>query len=536
MPVKKSTTVTAETEAPPNYTVPFYVGSDPEYLLFYGQRGLNAKDVISNFFSCDPDFTHKPQGYAPIKKLHDSKVGELGWDGASSTGELRPKASKDIRKHVDFLGSMLESIHEKMPYVDITTLSIGSPIGGHVHVDSAISQEEYNSDRKKKAMRKRQNKILMTFLLPIIASDHRISAMARMTGSYGNLGDIRYDQKTNSTTAEIRGLTAEWLTTPKIATSTLAYIACVWHEIQKRTDELYKNPNLIRSQTHADSIHRLLLSDYNLITNALVKDIKSIVKGFELYPQFRAEVDYILNPKRVYADKEKAGWNINKGWKFNSKTQPTKSALLSTSAVQEILTKENVPDIEHNFAVNYNDDYNVSTFAKAISDRVATMNWQLKNSYALFGFRKGATGYTAMTEDNQFFCMSDNHTKDKIMHTSQNMMDRYRGKRHGNSSMDPKTGKTSGKDLKTIVIGIPYDVRAKDDYTEMINLIWEIENGKIKAQAPEAFTVTETVGKNQPQYDMQEVVDNFSTSDSSFNESINSVIREANENNQLCAD
>lgn len=516
-------------------TIPFYIGSDPEYLLFYGQRGLDASHILRNFFGNDTEkYGHVSEGYF-IKG--GEKNGNFGWDGSSSTGELRPKATKNIYEHVDFLGNMLQAIHDKMPFVDITTLSIGSPIGGHIHVDSHIPYGEDNmtSDAMKK--RKRADKILMTFLLPLIASDHRISSLARLQGEYGKLSDIRYEQKENCVTAEIRGLTAEWLTTPKIAVSTLAYITCVWNEIRKKTDELYQHPNLIRTNQHADSVHRLLLSDYNLITQALVKDLKKTIKDFELYPQFKEEIDYILNPLRVYKDKEKVGWTINRGWNFN-KNQPklTKKTLLDNRIIQEILNKEDVPNIERSFAVNYNDDYNVAMFAKAISDRVATMGWQLKNRYALFGFRKGIEGLTAIDQNGKFYSLSTNGTRTQILQTAKNMFDRLgRDNSYGGTRINPKTGKTVGRDSETIVIGLPYDIRAVDNVAPMIELIWRIENGKLTAKDHAEFTIVEPeVGKTNQGRDLGECVEQYrvepGSTHNSNNDAIERIIND-NENN-----
>lgn len=528
-PTKKTATKKKAVAAKPTGAIPFHIGSDPEYLLFYGQRGLDASRVLTNFFQNDPLFSRESEGF---KILANPNAGNFGWDGSSSTGELRPKACKDVYEHVDKIGAMLKAIHDKMPFVDITTLSIGSPIGGHIHVDSTFTRSEGNMTSADMKKRKQADKIMTTFLLPLVASDHRISAMARLTSSYGKLNDIRYESKSNCVTAEIRGLTAEWMTTPKIAASTLAYVVTVWNEINKRQEELFKHPNLMRTNSHSDAVHRLLLSDYNLITDALTKDLKKVVREFELYPQFKNEIEYILSPNKVYKDKEKAGWTINKGWGFNSHLpKPTKRSLLDSRIVQEILNKEDVPNIERSFAVNYNDDYNVAMFAKAISDRVATMNWPLKNNYALFGFRKGFEGFTALNQKGQYYVMSNNATKQDIMRISKNMFDRIGNSgRYGSTRINPKTGKTIGRDSETIVIGIPYDLRANDNVIPMIELIWAIENGKISPQSPDAFTVTmQESGKEPPKPDLNDCVESSALRDghnSSYSNATEQIIND----------
>lgn len=525
---KKTTVKKAVKEEPENKgVIPFYVGSDPEYLLFYGQRGLDASRILRTFFDNDSvNFGRADEGYYFKDKVD---IGNFGWDGSSSTGELRPTACQNIYEHVDKLGDMLKAVHDKMPFVDITTLSIGSPIGGHIHVDSHIPYADSSMSGNALKKRKKADKILMTFLLPLVASDHRISSLARLQGSYGKLSDIRYEQKSKCVTAEIRSLTAEWLTTPKIAAATLAYVTCVWNEIRNNSDELYKHPNLIRTNTHADSVHRLLLSDYNLITDALTKDLRQVVRKFELYPQFKDEIEYILNPAKVYKDKEKVGWTINKGWGFDKdRPRPNKRTLLDNRIIQEILNKEDVPNIERSFAVNYNDDYNVAMFAKAISDRVATMGWQLKNQYSLFGFKKGITGISAQNSQGLFYSFADNSTRAGILTTCKNMYERLgRNNRFGGTRINPKTGKTVGRDSESIVIGLPYNIRAMDNVNPMIELIWEIENNKLTAKPEAEFTVTAPeVGKIPARPDLGETIENATVAEGSTHNSTHTHIED----------
>jgi len=510
-------------------TLPFYIGSDPEYLLFYGKRGLNAKHMIQNFFQ-NGDYSPTSAGFLI------PSVGDFGWDGASSTGELRPDASKDIRKHVDFLRKMLKTINKELPFVDISTLSIGSPIGGHIHVDSWIhadpelfssAMDSLNTQGKK--IRNRADKIMSTYLLPIVASDHRISAMARLQGSYGKLNDFKYETKTNSVTAEIRGLTAEWLTTPEIAYATLAYVATVWHEISINHEKLNKLKFILRHQSHCDSVHRLLLSDYDVVSGALAKEIKKSVKEFALYPQFKKEIDFILNPKKVYETKEKAGWNINKGWGFTTKfPKITKRSLMTNDAVRAVLAKENVPNIERSFAVNYNDDYNVSLFAKAISERVATLHWPLKNTYALFGFRKGVEGLTAYQGNGNYYAMSSNQPKAKTIETTELMYRRLAEQNtYGSARINPKTGRTIGKESETIVIGLPYDIRATDNIAPMIELIWKIEKGQLPLQESALFAVDPGEVNKTERPDMETGLENADRNmDGSHDERMQDIINQ----------
>lgn len=513
-----------------NKKLPFMIGSDPEYLLFYGNRSLDTKPILKNFFDNDPKFVLEPREEKGFMfSSEEVPSGDFGWDGQPSTGELRPRATKSVEQHVEFIGKMLEAINNKLPFVDITTLSIGSPIGGHVHLDNPFfPEEEITSTNKRK--NNQANKILTTFLVPIIAADHRISAMARLAGSYGKLSDIRNEYKGNTVTSEIRGLTAEWLTTPELAKATITYLAVVWHEICKDNvrKRLYQSDTILRSSSHQDSVHRLLLSDYNIITKALVREIKKEVKTFELYEKYKEECDLILNPNKVYKIKEKAGWNINKGWKLNKEIpKPTKKSLLDTRMIQNMVSKEEFPNIEEHFAVPYNNDYNVATFAKAISERVAVLNWSLKNRYILFGFRKKVKGMSIRTDQNEYFMMSENETKDKISSICQKMRGRFNNL---DIRINPKTGKNTDINQNTIIIGLPYDMRAQNDTKTLIKTIWDIENNNLEAKPFDDWPERELeeVGKESPTEELLDCVKYYSHNpdESDHSQTMRQVVRE----------
>ena len=85
-----TTAQTTPVEAP-SKVLPFKVGADPEFLLFHGTRALDASNIIRSFF----ENSGLRSGYAGYKI---PEIGEFGWDGASSTGELRPNASNDPKQ------------------------------------------------------------------------------------------------------------------------------------------------------------------------------------------------------------------------------------------------------------------------------------------------------------------------------------------------------------------------------------------------------------------------------------------------------
>lgn len=480
--------------------LPFMIGSDPEFLMFFGNRGLDASNIINSFFE-NKSYIQEGSGYVI------PNVGNFGWDGASSTAELRPKATKQIGKMLAELRTMLEVIVEKIPTVDLTTLSIGSPIGGHIHVDSFMHRPTEGATAKEVT---RVENIMATYLLPLSASDHRVSALTRLKGgNYGKLTDFRYENKGRVVTAEIRGLTAEWLTTPKTAYATFAYIVTVWHELSKRNIELYKDDFITKNKEQNQTLQRMMLSDFKIIEQGITRAIKKKIKTFELYPQFKTAIDWILEPEEVLRHKEKVGWNINTGWQLTAPKKPSKADLLNPNKAINILKKHKIPDINGHFGFMYNDDYNVNLFSTAISERIAALNWQLKNDYFFFGFKKSVEGYGAMSPDNKFYVMPSNQSTQDTINTMEKMQHRSVGSQI--ARIDPKTGKIRKANNNTkIIIGIPYNDRADKNTKNLVELIYKIENNKLVAKDASTFSPTVTTAKEQT-VSLENIVDTTSS-------------------------
>ncbi len=476
--------------------LPFMIGCDPEFLMFFGTRGLDASDIIKSFFRNHPEYKlQNDSGYTI------PNVGNFGWDGSSSTGELRPVATKNIQTMVDNIGKMLQTLSEKFPTVDLTTLSIGSPIGGHIHLDDFLHNMDSDGyvTINTKAEKIRVENILATYLLPLCASDHRISALNRLqenNGRYGKITDFRFEKKGSIITNEVRGLTAEWMTTPYLTYATFAYIATVWHELKTKSLELNKADYIPRTKQQTESLQRMILGDYKIIERGITQEIRKSIKTFELYPQFKEHIDFILKPDVVMQHKESVGWNINTGWNLNKTKKPTKRALISPNTALNILRKQNIPDIKEHFALMYNDDYNVNLFSTAIAERIAGLNWQLKNDYFLFGFKKDVEGYGAMAPDGNMYTMPINRETEETRILMLRMQERSIGRI--TARIDPKTGQIRhANNNKKIIIGIPYEDRANKNPKGLIELIYKIENNKIKAQPISTFTSSRVVAKDE---------------------------------------
>jgi len=485
----------------------FKLGADPEFLLFHGTRALNAQNLMKNFMKRKAGLRESNMGYTI------TGAGEFGWDGAASTGELRPEPEDSPEGLTQNMKILIEAMFKHMPFLDYTTLSIGSPIGGHLHLDvpgklvrnirhdfeeeeDAFDEDEENNRITKKEQQAEMNritKLLATFSMPIIASEHRISSTGRLQGgSYGKADDVRWDRRGDGGTIELRGLSAEWLTSEKTCLATCAYFAVIINELVKRNTELIKDEAILKTKGHIKAVQMMMLSDYSVIENAIVRSLAKTVKKFELYPKFKTEVDFILNPHAVMAEKEKHGWTLTSGWNLGDTAKPpTKKDIFSNKKIVNKLKSTDHVAIEEGLTVPFNDDYNVSLFAKSITDRIATLNWKLNNEYFLFGLRKGIQGYAAMQcKSNKFFVTPENGGQSTLKETCDKMAKKFESLTRNNIRIDPKTGKTRRWGLNQVIIGIPYDPRAENDPKELLELVWELEKQNMEAKDLEQFKTT----------------------------------------------
>ncbi|MDO8640171.1 MAG: hypothetical protein Q7R33_01385 [Nitrosarchaeum sp.] len=494
--------------------LPFNIGADPEFLFFHGTKALDASEILTNFLSNQPNIRKAPaNNQGQNLGFAIENLGEIGWDGAASVGELRPTPSHGPADLTEKIRQLITIMYSKLPALDITTLSIGHPIGGHIHIEidrnKAYQDKGERITSQKMAELNRIEKLIATYLMPIIASEHRLCSNGRLTATkYGKADDFRWENRSDTkATIELRGISAEWLTSPKIANATLAYTAVITHEIFNRNQELIKENFILRTKNHISSMQELMLLDYNIIEKSIVNNIKRTVKNFEFYPLFKEEIDYILKPQEVLKEKTKYGWNMVNGWQLNkNKKQPTKKALYSNHNVTSKLNKENQVLIQRNFDIPYNDDYNVTFFAKAITDRIAALNWNLKYEYFLYGLKKGIEGYSAMDcQTTTFFQIPTNTEHTNIQNAAQKMSEKFEQCIGNAVKIDPKTGKIRQWGKNQIVIGIPYEPRTKNDTTTLIDLIWQIENNKIKAQKISNFA-TPAIAITQPPKSTEDII------------------------------
>lgn len=506
----------------PVFILPFKIGGDPELLLFYGDKHIHAGNTIPKFLKTK--YEQKENGY---------KIGEngaLGWDGASATAEIRPKESNDVNQLTENIKQLFITANKEMPLFDMSTLSIGKPVGGHFHVEAP------ELFRDNDALQAKLRKIIATLLIPITSSEHKISSTQRTKGGYGQISDIRSHSEFK--TIELRGPSAEWLTSEKICKSTISYIAVIWNEILKNHKELAKNRTTFRNLSQTKALQELITADYKPVTDTITKEIAKEIRKFELYPQFKEEVEFILNPEAVYKEKEKHGWNINNGWNLGNTATPTKKNLNEKKKIKEKVQAMDIELMTNTFSISYNDDYNVSTFANAISERIATLNWNLTHEYFLFGLKKETIGYIAAKASEHTggygltktcYTIPSNISKENSLTILNNIANRLQRETSNTLKINPKTGKACSGTSNTIIIGIPYEIRAKEDIKSLVDLIWNIENKKTKHQEIDKFTTQ--VVSNKDEINTKEIID-AGTSEQQFETEMRNDIEESIANYQ----
>lgn len=453
--------------------LPIKVGCDPEFMMFYGNRPANAQAMFQSFF--------RNTGLLHGQGIRVIGAGEIGTEGSAAiVGEMRPNPGSSPEELTRNIGTLIKAMHDHMPLLDMSTLSIGHPIGGHMHLDMPMEFAK-NAKVQSKLVR-----IAATMMMPIFASEHRMCAASRYTQShYGHAHDVRYAIKGETLCIELRALTSEWMCTPRICEATIAYLAVIWHEACKRYEELSKENVVFKSQPQIEAIQRMILTDYKPMADSLVNDIGKLVRTFELYEQFKEECEFILNPSAVYAEKEKVGFELFQGWGFRDKVKPiTKRSVLADKAIRSKIRTVNVDLLSSTISMPYNNDFNIQMYAKALAERTAALGWQLKHEYFFFGLKKGVEGFVAArVHSDEYFSIPENSPYKDVTHAVTKMRQRFNNVKEVSSAtkIDPKTGKTRRGNINAIVVGIPYDVRQKKNIKPLIELIWRIERETLKS-------------------------------------------------------
>lgn len=460
----------------------FTIGADPEFNLIMQGRRIIANLSMKELLKKDPELKSSDMGY-------DYKsYGNIGWDGCSSTGEIRPKPAKKPEDVVENMEKMLKKFCEKAPLFDISTLSYFASVGGHIHFSVP---KEYQTNNKLANIHKK----LASFYLPLMLSESKVNLQLRLKNGYGKLTDYRTarydgngineDPGTDFNGYEFRSPSAEWITTKKLALATLAYLGVVYNEIINHPKKMKDLANLFyHTEKQAEALQMLAISDFKVFTKMLFKNIKKAVRTFEFYPEYKEEVNYIFNPAKILEDKRKVSYNVVQGWNISPVIkQPNKKDLVNRKQISKLATKINLDLISELINIGYNNDLNVDLFAKNLAERIALYKWRLRNTYFLFGLRKGIQDFIAFDNRENIYrgqeMIMTTSDKDAALQLYRRMKDKY--EYSASNSRYPQNIMTLINDMdpervgKIYLIGIPYLLRIDHNINPFLCFIHDLE-------------------------------------------------------------
>lgn len=440
--------------------LPFKLGADPEFCIVLQEKLVPANQLLTTLFGPEHD---DRMGF------NVGTHGILGWDGASATGEIRPSPSNDPSKLTENIRKLFEHLTKKTELFSLSTLSDKAPIGGHIHF-------ELPPDKQGQVTVSNIHKKMMSFYIPVMLGENNMNLRMRNRQNYGKITDHRSEQHDGAVTYEFRVPSAEWITTPKVAEATLAYLACVYNEILHHPKNFLKNRNLItKNEAQAKALQELTLANFEALTSVICGKIKKALKTFEYYEHYKEQIDFILNPKRVLKEKERVDYNIVQGWELGQAGNPTKRQLLSEKQLRERASKVDLDSLSCLISIQYNQDEYVDLFVRAIKHRIIAMNWKLQNNYFLFGLKRGVKAPIVRNKMGEYLTGHE-QIKTKldwqvIDETFNRMDSRFR-------TTDLRQAEDHNK--RQIIIGLPYDLRIAQDTKTIIELVHSIEKGRYK--------------------------------------------------------
>ncbi len=460
--------------------LPFKLGADPEFCIILQDKLVPANQLLQTLFGPDND---DRMGYT-VKQ-----AGILGWDGASSTGEIRPSPNADPTKLVDNIRQLFTHLTDKTELFSLSTLSAKAPIGGHIHF-------ELPEDRSGRVSVSNIHKKMMSFYIPVMLGENNMNLRMRNKQNYGKITDYKSEQQSNGArTYEFRVPSAEWITTPKVAEATLCYLACVYNEVLHHPRNFLKNRNLItKNEAQARALQELTLANFDALTSVICGKIRKALKTFEYYEHYKDQINFILAPKRVLKEKEKFDYNIVAGWGLSKGGNPTKRMLLSERQLRDRASRVDLDSLSCLITVQSNPDEYVDSFVRAIKHRIIAMNWKLKNNYFLFGLKKGIKDPIARNKMAEYlFGAEQIKTKldwQSIDDTFSRMDSRFR---------TVEMRQTEGHNKKQIVLGLPYDMRIAQDTKKIVELVHSIEKGQFEPKPINTSNLEDDNGKELSQ-------------------------------------
>jgi hypothetical protein len=468
----------------------FKIGADPEFNLELEGKKLDAAATLKTILGSNKEFKFIEKG--------GNNVGGYKYKTLGETGEIRPSAEKTPKDLVENMKQIFTKFYEIAPSFQITTLSRYAPIGGHIHfeLNDKITEDRDTQMAKVQAIHKR----MASFMLPITLGENKVNLMVRLRsdkkfGQYCTADAFRVEHqytKANGEpgyTYELRVPSAEWLTTPKIARATIAYLTTIYNEITNHTKKFNEENKdiIIRTNEMGNALQSLALTEYKIITKAVFSTIKRRIKTFELYETYKEEIDYILDPNKVLNDKIAVDYDVRLGWELQKKEkEASKKNILSEKEFKKISNEKDIESLSKIYTIDYNNDLNVKTFIDILQQKMAAFNWRLKKQFFFFGIRKGIDEYIVMDNNQKIIkgleiakTTSDKKTIEKIM---TNMYQKYIEEytQDTKTKLNFTTGKIEKIAKEVVIIGIPYKDRINLNTKKFTEIVYDVDKGSIK--------------------------------------------------------
>ena len=452
----------------------FKMGADPECQVLSGKAKIDSEAILTSV----------------LNDHCNTKFGEIGEDH-NSILELRPKPGTP-EEVAGNIGGMIKLIGSKAPYLNLSTLAFYSSVGGHVHFEVPKDfPKENNNGRETPNLRavREVSKALGAFYLPVMMSENKVSWKRRLQHGYGTVenfsesrdGALRLDAKgtwpdgTSLYTIEFRTPSAEWIMSEKIAKATLAYLATVYYQCLNKPQTMKKISKLFwQTNAQAKAFQHLVLTEHKLMTQTYLKHIAKAIRQFDLYPQYKGEIEYILNHEKVFREKIALDYDPMIGWNAKGK-------LGKYTAKDAQKTVSNFDEGPHRCLlaekITYNSDTNVNNFALALAKSVYQAKASLKNNYCLFGIRQGI---------NEIFAVNSEYLEPNVA-SDRNKLTLLNGTLEQNTDklvicdlfqkMDTKFRRSINGDSNKnmIIIALPYQMRMDQDYKPLLELVAKLE-------------------------------------------------------------
>lgn len=475
-------------------TFSFKIGADPEFVLLSGEKFVPAMEAFTGFMK-KAGLERQTYGFAI------EGHGNIGWDGANSTGEVRPAPSNSPKGVVLNLHALFSKAIEAMPFLDFSPLSLVNTTGGHIHLE--VPEE------MSKPMAMRYAKMLCAITSPLLMGENKVSSSYRRSRSnYGTLDDVRVEKQFNwpsgsdGYTAEIRFPSAEWVITPHIAEATLTLFAVIW-------DALLTSPEFRRdgrpvsfhNTKESEAMATVLSTGYAGIGASFSSRVRRLVRTAPRYEEFKTLVDFAMNGASVLKEKDAAKWIINQGWGFSNRKgiTPTKKSFLSDKTVAKTLGKNREEEYSDYVPVTHNGDFNLTVFEGALAERVVAFKWRPSREYFLFGLKEGRGGnIIACDNDGAYTNLTEISELKNVVNV---MMSRAKRQLDKRSKIDVRTAKIRNTS-NPVLIGIPFAIRAEKKTKEFLSLILDIDKGKIK---PSPIVFSKKKENDEPSIKTEEI-------------------------------